>query len=321
MKTSTTRRTVMNTNSHHGVALASLAALLTGSACGPMMDPPSLVQDTRVIGARVEVSGAPDRAMPRPGEAIRVTWLVTAPRAVPAMGWAFAACAGQGGADPTCQGPPAVMFQGHGVPVVELTVPEAHELGSVRELVLYGRICPDGEPAVDPAGAQPGCAGGTEGTTAALAIPLALDRDEGNHNPSLAGQAATFDGQPWAVDERQACADLPQVTAGTADHVLGLETAGRDRERFTTMAGDPPVPTEQRERLQISQFTTAGKLERSFSEVESDDPGERPAIEVKWKAPAAADVPVEGLVVRFTFVARDLRGGVDWTSRAVCVTR
>jgi hypothetical protein len=30
-------------------------------------------------------------------------------------------------------------------------------------------------------------------------------------------------------------------------------------------------------------------------------------------------VPAEGQVVRFTFVVRDMRGGVDWLGRSLCV--
>jgi hypothetical protein len=33
---------------------------------------------------------------------------------------------------------------------------------------------------------------------------------------------------------------------------------------------------------------------------------------MKWNAPELAKVPAEGQVVRFTFVVRDMRGGVDW---------
>jgi len=41
-------------------------------------------------------------------------------------------------------------------------------------------------------------------------------------------------------------------------------------------------------------------------------------VTVKWAPPAARDVTGGGEVVVFHFVVRDLRGGLDWTSRALC---
>jgi hypothetical protein len=289
------------------------------AGCAPEMDPPSLVEKTRVIGARVEVAGEPERATPRPGETARVSWLVTAPAEVPALGWAFALCPG-GAAVESCDEPLAV-FQGHDrAPAVELTVPAAEALGGARELVLFGRICSASEPTLDPATGEPGCTMRGDGTTAIVTIPLEAATGT-NHNPSFVGRSVAFDGQPWDGSEATDCAGLPSVKAATEDHVLRVETDASDRERYTAMVGDPPVPTARREALQISQFTTAGKLERSYSAVEATDTTARPAFEVKWKAPDADQVPDGGLVVRFTFVARDLRGGAAWTSRLVCVKK
>jgi hypothetical protein len=299
--------------------LASVLLSMLG-ACAPEMDPPSLVEKTRVIGARVEVADAPERAMPKPGEHAQVSWLVTAPGDVPPLGWAFALCAGRGGSGQDCGKEPLALFQGHDRPLVDLVVPAAEQLGGARELVLFGRICTASEPTLNDATGEIGCSRNGDGTTAVLSIPLAAG-DEGNRNPSFAASAATFDGQPWVGSDSADCATLPHVTAASADHVLRLDTDGNDRELYSAMLGDPPVPTMLREPLQISQFTTAGKLERSYSTVESDDPSPHTAIEVKWKAPDADKVAAAGLVVRFTFVARDLRGGMAWTSRAACVVK
>jgi hypothetical protein len=85
------------------------------------------------------------------------------------------------------------------------------------------------------------------------------------------------------------------------------------------MQGDPPRPVALRESLQISQFSTAGKLERPFSTIDSAVGDDQSIAEVKYETPAATLIPAEGLVVRFTFVARDLRGGTDWTTRSLCV--
>jgi hypothetical protein len=299
------------------VAAALLSPL---AACAPEMDPASLVEKTRVLGARVDVDGAPGRATPQPGEAVTVSWLVTAPRELPAIGWAFALCAGRG-SEAGCGEAPLALFQGRDPsPALRLRVPDAAALGSARELTLFGRVCAGSEPTFEAASGRPGCTMNGDGTTALLSIPLALG-DGPNHNPALAGRALWLDGQPWQPAAGEGCAALPQVKAGSEGHVLRLETMGEDRERYTVLEGDPPQPTPKREPLQISQFTTDGKLERSVSAIEGEDSSERPAVEVKWTAPDAAKVGDAGLVVRFTFVARDLRGGVDWTERAVCVVR
>jgi hypothetical protein len=236
------------------------------AGCGPEMDPPSLVEKTRVLGARIEVAGDTARATPKPGETAKVTWLITAPAEVPPLGWAFVLCPGRGSPEAGCGEQPLAVFQGHErVPAIDVAVPAADELGGARELLIFGRVCSASEPVLGANGA-PGCTMNGDGTTAVVSIPLQMT-DSPNHNPSFAGRGATFDGQAWATGDADACAGLPTVRAATEDHVLRLETDGNDRERFTAMIGDPPVPTERREVLQVSQFTTAGKLERSYSKL------------------------------------------------------
>ena len=110
------------------------------------------------------------------------------------------------------------------------------------------------------------------------------------------------------------------MSAGSGGHVIGNTTEGSDRERYTAMVGQPPVATPARERLQISQFTTAGKLKSQFSFVESTDESATTTVDVTWDAPEAAEVPAAGVAVTFTFVVRDNRGGADWTTRTLCVT-
>src|SRR4051812_49256549 len=74
-------------------SLVALAALALGAGCGPTFDPASLVQTTRVLGARVTAgTDVPSRASPVPGETASVTWLVRGPTAPGPQGWAFALC-------------------------------------------------------------------------------------------------------------------------------------------------------------------------------------------------------------------------------------
>ena len=44
--------------------LLGLSSFLFITGCGPTFDPASLITNTRVVGARIEVEGAPDRASP-----------------------------------------------------------------------------------------------------------------------------------------------------------------------------------------------------------------------------------------------------------------
>jgi len=304
------------------------SALLLGlllAGCGPTFDPASLINSTRVVGARVEVDGAPGRATPKPGETASVTWLVTAPGAPPPLAWAFALCApgtAGGKSSLSCESTPIALFQGAQTPPrISIAIPAADALGAANSLLLYGEICAGAgsKPTFDPESGIPRCTGGGASTTASVSIALQLG-DETNHNP-VADRAFTFDGQVWtplaAGDDP--CVLGPRVSAGSKDHVISNATEGTDRELYTAMLGDPPVATPVRESLQISQFTTAGKLKSQFSFVEATDGDPVTIADVTWEAPKAADVPVAGVPVAFTFVVRDNRGGIDWTTRAACV--
>ena len=315
----TTETTTLKTVGGMGLQVAALLSLL--GACEMVeTNRGTVIERTRVLGAHVAVTGDPARATPRPGETADVTWLVTAPEQTPPLGWAFVVCA-PGPAGEDCGGEPLAVFQGHPqggavMPNFQIAVPSAASLGTTRALSIAGMICADSEPQLSPSG-PPTCTQGGDGTAVVLSVPLELDGDR-NTNPSLAGNPLWIDGQPWPA-AGTACADLPQITAGTKDHVLRLGTTPGDREPYMAMQGDPPRPVALRESLQISQFTTAGKLERPFSTVDSAVSDDESIADVKYEAPAATLVPAEGLVVRFTFVARDLRGGTDWTTRSLCV--
>jgi hypothetical protein len=303
--------TTKHTNALRLSLSLTLGMLVTG--CGPTFDPASLIETTRVLGARVEVEGAPERASPRPGETVNVSWLVTSRDATPPLRWAFAVCA-PGNVSLTCDSAPLARFDGTDTPPrFSLLVPLADELGTSKRLVVTGEICSG----VD---SVPTCTNG-DGTTVSLTISLQLD-DEANHNPT-ADRAFTFDDQVWPARAPggDPCAAGQHVAAGSKDHVIGNTTAGSDRESYTTALGDPPVTTPARESLQISQFTTAGKLKSQFSFVEATDDSAATTVRVKWDAPAFTEVPATGLAVTFTFVTRDNRGGMSWTTRGVCVDR
>ena len=252
-----------------GLRLGLFFSLFSGlllAGCGPKFDPASLIETTRVVGARVEVEGAPDRATPRPGETADVTWLITSADAPSPLSWAFALCTpAAGGSSLHCGGAALAVFEGTtSPPRLSFPVPSADVLGTTTHVILYGEICmgSDSTPTFDPQTGIPTCTGGG-GTTASLDVLLQRG-DEANHNP-VAEHAFTFDGQPWPAlaSGGDPCAAGPRAMAGTKDHVIGNTTAGSDRESYTALLGDPAVPTPTRERLQVSQFTTAGKLKVS----------------------------------------------------------
>ena len=293
----------------------SVISLLAG--CGPTFDPASRIESTRVLGARIEVEGAPDRATPKPGETADVTWLVTSPDVTPPLGWAFVVCPlGTAVGSFGCLDMPLARFDGTATPPrISIVVPSTAALGTATSVVVYGEICTGAgsTPHFDPQSGLAGCTGGGHGTTVSLDFPLQLG-DEANHNP-VADRAFTFDGAMWpalsATDDP--CGQGPRVAAGSRAHVIGATTEGTDREPYTAAA-------MTRERLQISQFTTAGKLKSQFSFVETTDESPTTTVDVTWDAPEAAEVPATGAAVTFTFVVRDDRGGADWTTRRLCVT-
>ena len=97
--------------------LVGFLFFLVFAGCGPTFDPASLINDTRVVGARIEVEGAPDRASPKPGETANVTWLVTSPDTTPSLGWTFAVCTpATGKSSPACLQAPLVRFDGAASP-------------------------------------------------------------------------------------------------------------------------------------------------------------------------------------------------------------
>lgn len=302
--------------------LSGVIALLFVAGCGPTFDPASLIETTRVVGARVEVEGAPDRASPQPGETATVTWLVTSPGAPPPLGWTFALCAA-GATAPACLAAPLARFDGTSTPPrIAVAIPSAAELGGATSVNVYGGLCAgdDAAPEFDPQTGLASCPGGGGATT--VSLDLALQRgDDANHNPT-ADRAFTLDGAAWpalmAGDD--ACVQGPRVTAGSKGHVLGDVAEGSDREVYMAALGDPPVATPTRESLQLSRFTTAGKLKSQFSFVEATDESATTTATVAWDAPEASEVSGAGTAVTFTFVARDDRGGTDWTTRALCVT-
>jgi hypothetical protein len=301
--------TKLNKIFSRGVLASLLLASTLSVGCAEEFDPPSLIDKARPLGAEVQVEGDPSRSTPRPGETAKVTWLMAAPAEMPTLAWMFAICR-SGTATPAegCAPAPYASFEGAGSPSFRFTVPSQEILGDATRLLIIGQVCTSGAPTLDPQSGLPACPGEGNTVTATLFLQQA---DAGNQIPALSERSFWFDGADWLADGPEVdCAGLPSVALGSKDHVLGLRTLAEDRETYVT--GD----TTAREELQLSQFTTAGKLGQTYLVVEPSNQEPSNDLESKWDAPET--MTADGRVY-FIFVARDLRGGVSHITRTVCV--
>jgi len=308
--------------------VAATVAMLLAAGCSNDLPLASVLERTRVIGARVEVASDPGRAEVAPGESATVEWIVTGPAAPTSLDWAFALCTtAANGA--TCKDAPQPIATGSGQPVVApFTAPDAATLGTDFLPMMLGEVCADGTLGFDPNTQLGTCTGaGASGTSANFVVPVTPDGATPNRHPVLANDVVQLGGVDWdpatatatAGDACDATTGLPVVsaTATGQDAVkqeIRIVSDGDDRETYTP-AG---ATTAQLEELQISNFTTTGKFESSYAAIFSTDTRPDADVIVKWEPPAAADLSGGGEVVMFYFVVRDLRGGLDWTSRALC---
>jgi hypothetical protein len=311
------------------VVAGTIIAILLAAGCSNDLPVASVLERTRVLGARVEVASDPGRAEVAPGEAATVAWLVAGPSAPASLDWAFALC-NTATTNTTCADAPQPVATGSGTPVVAgFTTPDAATLGTELLPLMIGAVCADGTLGFDPGSQLATCSGaGASGTTVNFVVPVTPDGATPNRHPVLANDVLQLGGVDWdpatatavaAGDACDASTGLPVVSATPAgkDAVkqeIRIVSDGDDRETYTP-AG---ATTAQLEELQISNFTTAGKFDSSYAAIFSTDTRPDADVIVKWAPPAAADVPGGGEVVVFYFVVRDLRGGLDWTSRALC---
>ncbi|MBL0217101.1 MAG: hypothetical protein IPQ07_24910 [Myxococcales bacterium] len=286
---------------------------LATTACTSTLDPATLITRDRVLGAKVTVDADVQRAWPARGEDATVTWLTASPGAAPERSWVLAACpAATTVGFPACSGPVFAYSEARGLePVLKLTVPADLESSSV---VVLGAICASGTPVVDEATFAASCDDGSQADQVSQHILIAHDGAT-NHHPDIVDAPFTLAGDAWDRSDAAGCDGLPEIAAGSKDVLLAMAFDASAREAFT-VAGDP-IPW--REELQLSPFATAGELLQQYAYVEADDDRELSPVAVQWTPPSADEVPAEGLRVTFSFVVRDLRGGIDATTRALCV--
>lgn len=286
--------------------------LLAVTACSSL-DPATLIVRDRVLGAKVTVDGDPQRAWPRPGEQATVTWLTASHDDVPTFSWVLAACpAATNTGVPLCAGPAFAASTAAGdVPVMRLAIPA--DLGSTS-VALSGAICASGTPVIDAVTSTASCDDGSLAEHVSLHIFIA-HQGATNHNPDLVDAPFTLGGAEWPANEEGCGGAAPVVAAGSAKTLVGIAFDGAERETYA-VDGDA---TASREELQLSQFATGGEIVQEYSRVEADDTREVSPVAFEWKPPSVSETPATGLSVTFTFVVRDLRGGVDATTRTLCV--
>jgi hypothetical protein len=293
--------------------LGAFAALALAAGCSDGITRGWLVDRTRVLCARVEASADATRASIAPGEAATMTWLVAAPGAMPALAWAYAACAPPTGnfAEVQCDDRPT-LASGSGTASGELVamplaMPSQDALAGGAQILVLAAFCAGGAPTLDAAAFTATCDGGAEPLLASVLVDVATDGANRNPSPPT---GLTVAGAPLPPDDRAAdgasCDAAPSAPVVPAGQKVELGYAFQDADR------------EAGESLLLSLETTAGTLDHQYFALDPQEAAPK-AIQDAWTAPSGADVGPGGRVVRFYAVLRDGRGGAGFDRFAVCV--
>lgn len=286
----------------HAWTVVALFVLLSG--CESADHPSWRIDRPRVLGARIEIAADPERAWPRPGEPFDARWLVVDPEGPAAHAWALAAClpAPPDGHNARCASAPFWTQTGEGDEVVAaLTMPDEDALGGADEVLLQGVVCTGAGVTFDP---NADSCGEEARDATAVSLHVTVWRDgDANLQPGIEQIGLALDEEEWAEG---GCADgAPGVAADGAVHTIAISV--------------PRAAREPGEELRISHFVTDGTLERQFSAVAADDAADPAERAVEWTAPEPDDpAPTDG-AVELVVVARDLRGGIGWTTRRLCL--
>lgn len=283
----------MTTNSK----LVTLALAFAASGCGDPLVERQTITDLRVLGARYEADADPNRATPLPGEAGTVRWLVANTGGPTEVSFGLSACAATESARgvPQCAAPAVEEVLGASTePTLELEVPDGARLLTTGVFCSAGDVALTDDPrtshCVEPSATQ---------ELASYEVTLAGPTNEPHGHPDLQGATLRLDGDSWTEE------DTPCVPRGARVPVdLTLLPEARD-------ARPPEDPAGSWETLQVSHLSTHGKFERPFT-VFGGDTNDLHAT-VEWQAPNGA------ATAHVYFVVRDLRGGVSWLLRRVCV--
>ncbi len=263
--------------------------------CDDALEPAQRIDEPRVLGVRLSTERG--EASLVPGEPALAELLLAGPDGPQAARIAYRFCE----AASSQRGVPYCVSDAFAEGVTDVSagplvfdVPTTLEPGA--RLALLGVGCPDGEPTLADTPLDDRC------SSAAKPLSFSFDawtqRDVPRLNPDLAGLTVTLAGDIFATSPAHtapACDDAtPSLEAGQK-HLLELDL------------GPASASTNE---LQISHFSTRGKLERQFSFLAEK---QAPRVTLTWHTPREAGPVKQYLVVR------DGSGGVSWATWNVCV--
>lgn len=313
--------------------LVSLLLIGLAFGCAEELDRASVLNSPRVLGVLANVVDGDGRTNARPGETLTLDWILEYPGVREPSTYAFFACepaATAFGVD-FCRSEDDMLAleieltPTLDAPRIEIEIPDSYDTASV---LVLGAICLGGDidtsiDMTDPTAEV--CRDGIgKGQIVTLSQPVDVNGRLENQAPRIT--EILLDDVLWT-------ATPPDDPSGGCDSSSGYPTYAMDgenailvlrageRETYEFLTGDPPELETRIEDLQTSYLATAGDLDQSFGFIDDINA----ESEVEWTPIESKDedmmVPEEGLIVKFVFVTRDLRGGVDFTTRALCLTR
>jgi hypothetical protein len=133
---------------------------------------------------------------------------------------------------------------------------------------------------------------------------------------------------PWEGCAKDPRFDDLQIEAGADEHLIRIRFDPSDRERYDVeeLKYNKYMTVNKREELLVSHAATkdAVELGRYYSLIPREQPNDTAEVEldfkpVKQSTKAGKKIPDDGKLVRFYFVVRDQRGGVDLAARSLCL--
>lgn len=308
-------------------SVLAIACAAVSPACGEGLEPTGRITKARIIGVRSVVQEDPvplrARTSARPGETVDVTLLVTQPGEGTQNTWAFIVC------EPAlttfgvarCQdGEPLAllssMVPSDAPPSFSFRVPE----GTEADLLYVGAVCLGGELSAamdmsDPSAFANPCADDGVGRLVTGTLQVQADGEPDNHAPRI--ERVTLRGEAWTdeVPVTEGCrgTDLPTVSRSNGD-IVEIEVFASDDSRER---GEENAEAEE---LPVAFFSTERGLSRLYHVIEDRNPHAKANFDTSVITEADAQtIPTEGRVVRFEFVMRDDKGGVDRATRMLCL--
>jgi hypothetical protein len=298
----------VSSRSQRGCAWLVVALVGSWQGCAEPLALPQSVDGPRLLGAHAQVVGDTERSNPRPGESVQVEWLVMGPEGPLALPGRTAACRGVGTARglAECEGTPYESGRlPESNPRATFSVPPLSPGDEAADTLAMAAFCVEGSPQVRSWPEDIACEDGS--TPLVGLLDLCHDVPE-NTNPELGGARFVFDGDGWSASSPSSiCEDSsrPVVAADGRSHEVSIELPAEARQ-------ETPHGLE---RLEVSAFATRGSLDHPVGFIEPDT--ESMQLRFSWQAPSNAESEAEA--AWFVFVVRDLRGGVVWVPRRLCL--